>query len=75
MSLHKSLRIDKFKNKQRSVRKRWERVKYLVDNSGGKIPPSIFGLPKEKVIRIKPIKKEKKQIETNLTNLINTGGK
>lgn len=73
MSLHKSLKVDKFKNRKRSVRKREERVKYLMDKSGKTLPPSIFGLPKEKIIRMKAIKKEKKKPETDLGKLAKQG--
>lgn len=56
MSIHPS-----FKNKnreKRTVRKRWERFKTLCKKD--KSPSSLFGLPKEKIVKFK-IKKEKKE--------------
>ena len=62
MSIHPS-----FKNKnreKRTVRKRWERFKILCKKD--KSPSSLFGLPKEKIIKfkIKKEKKEEKSLET-----------
>ena len=64
MSVHSSLRYDKFKNKKITVRKKWERVKALLDK-GQTFPMDIFHLPKEKVMkmRVKP-KTEKKVVTT-----------
>lgn len=72
MSIHPSLKRNKWQQ-QRSVRKRYERIaklernlKWLEKNQ------SVYGLPKEKVIRLKlKIKKEKKEIkiETSLPNI------
>ena len=56
MSIHKTLKIDKYKTK-RSVRTRRERVKRLLEKN--KLN-SVYKLPKEKVIRLK-LKKEKKE--------------
>ena len=64
MSLHKSLRCDKFKNKKRSVRKRAERLRSLMLQEKWEQGQSIYGLPKEKVIRMKLVKKEKKEVVT-----------
>ncbi len=57
MSLHSSLKSSKYKN-IRSVKKRYERLQSLLEK--GKEVLSVFGLPKEKIIRLK-IKKEKKE--------------
>ena len=70
MSLHRSLKIDKFSAKKRSVRKRQERIRSLILQRKWEQGQSVFGLPKEKIIKIKPIKSEKKKVETTLVNLI-----
>ena len=57
MSIHPSLKSSKDK-KIRSVRKRYERLKSLLEK--GKDVLSVFTLPKEKMVRLK-IKKEKKE--------------
>ena len=67
MSLNKTLKIEKWA-KKRTVRKKVERFKTLVNTylkNGGLTPEEvrIYGLPKEKVVRLK-VKKEKKKIET-----------
>ncbi len=61
MSIHSSFK--KNKNEHRTVKKRWERLKALREK--GKTVLSIFGLPKEKIIRYK-LKKEPKE-ETKKT--------
>jgi small basic protein (TIGR04137 family) len=70
MSLHKSLRVDRFKNKKRSVRKRHERIRSLMLQQKFDRGDSIFGLPKEKIFRMKVVKAEKKKVETDLTKLV-----
>lgn len=57
MSIHPSLRPAKGKG-HRSVFKRFERVKMLLDKDKWKQGESVFGLPKVKSIKIK-VKKEK----------------
>jgi small basic protein (TIGR04137 family) len=62
MSMHQSLKGNN-KGKKRSVRKRWERMRSLMlQKKFDKEKQSVFGLPKEKVVRFK-IKKEKKEKE------------
>ena len=58
MSIHPSLSSSEKTKKTRSVLKRAERLKILMDKDTWKEGQSIFGLPKIKTIRIK-IKKEK----------------
>ncbi len=60
MSLHKSLKSYPFKNKHRSVRKRWERFA----DAKLKGQKSVFSLPKEKRIKHKKKKEEEKKEET-----------
>ena len=57
MSIHSSLKGHKNKS-IRSVRKRYERLKALLEKEKDVL--SVFALPKEKIIRLK-IKKEKKE--------------
>jgi len=66
MSLHHSLKSYPFKNRHRSVRKRWERLRSLMlQRKWDKEHDSIFALPKE--IRLKKkIKKEKKEEEKKI---------
>ncbi len=63
MSQHKSLKSNS-NVKARSVKKRWERLQTLI--AKGKIIKSVFGLPKEKVIRfkVKAGKEDEKKEET-----------
>ena len=62
MSIHKSLKSNKFSGK-RSIRKRVERLQKLIDDGKTtKEDLKIYGLPKEKVKRIK-MKKEKKEVK------------
>lgn len=59
MSIHRSLITKAGERKQRSVLKRIERIKILMDKGAFKEETtSCFGLPKSKVSKIK-IKKEK----------------
>ena len=58
MSIHPSLSSSEKAKKVRSVLKRAERLKILMDKDSWKQGQSIFALPKIKTIRIK-IKKEK----------------
>ena len=61
MSIHKSLKIDKYKQ-TRNVRKRYERLRKLIRTEKFVDGLSVFGLPKEKIrrlkIKIKEVKKE-----------------
>lgn len=60
MSIHSSL-SSSFKNrKQRSVLKRFERIKYYISKGSFNEESSVFGLPKIKSLKIK-VKKEKAQ--------------
>ncbi len=58
MSIHPSLRAADKTKKQRSVLKRPERLKTMLERGDWKEGEDIFGLPKIKTLRIK-IKKEK----------------
>jgi small basic protein (TIGR04137 family) len=58
MSIHPSLNFSEKDKKQRSVLKRIERIKYMIEKNEWKENDKIFGLPKIKSVRIK-IKKEK----------------
>ncbi len=58
MSIHPSLSISAKAKRTRSVLKRAERIKILMDKGSWKEGQSIFALPKIKTLRIK-IKKEK----------------
>ena len=58
MSQHPSLRSSDKDSKNRSVLKRYERVKILRDKEKWTEEKSVFGLPKVKVVKFK-IKKEK----------------
>jgi len=58
MSIHPSLNISDKDKKQRSVLKRSERLKMMLEKGQWKEGQKVYGLPKIKTIRIK-IKKEK----------------
>ncbi|MDP2904962.1 MAG: small basic protein [Candidatus Omnitrophota bacterium] len=58
MSIHPSLNISEKDKKQRSVLKRSERLKMMLEKGQWKEGEKVYGLPKIKTIRIK-IKKEK----------------
>jgi len=58
MSIHPSLSASEKYKKQRSVLKRTERLKILMEKGEWKEGDSVYGLPKIKTIRMK-IKKEK----------------
>jgi len=58
MSMHPSLKSSEKGKKQRSVLKRIERLKTMMDKEQWKEGDRVYGLPKIKTIRIK-IKKEK----------------
>lgn len=64
MSIHPSLRASDKTKKQRSVLKRTERLKTMLERGDWKEGEDIFGLPKIKTLRIR-IKKEKaEKVET-----------
>jgi small basic protein (TIGR04137 family) len=58
MSIHPSLNLSRKDKKHRSVLKRTERLKMMMEKGQWKEGDSIFSLPKIKTLRIK-IKKEK----------------
>jgi small basic protein (TIGR04137 family) len=58
MSIHPSLNFSDKDKKQRSVLKRTERLRALMEKNHWKEGDNVFGLPKLKTLRIK-IKKEK----------------
>jgi len=58
MSIHPSLSSSDKNKKQRSVLKRTERIKFMLDKEAWKEGDDVYGLPKIKTLRIK-IKKEK----------------
>ena len=59
MSLHPSLKESEKDKKQRSVLKRSERLRSMIDKGEWKEGMSVFGLPKIKAIKMIKIKKEK----------------
>ncbi len=58
MSIHPSLAISEQDKKQRSVLKRSERIRTMMEKGNWKEGDNVYGLPKLKSVRIK-IKKEK----------------
>jgi len=58
MSIHPSLAISESDKKQRSVLKRTERIRMMLEKGKWKEGDKVYGLPKIKTVRIK-IKKEK----------------
>jgi small basic protein (TIGR04137 family) len=58
MSIHPSLKLSDKDKKQRSVLKRSERLRTMMEKDQWKKGDDVYGLPKIKTIRIK-IKKEK----------------
>jgi small basic protein (TIGR04137 family) len=58
MSIHPSLKLSQKNKKQRSVLKRTERLRTMLEKDQWKPGDEVFGLPKIKTVRIK-IKKEK----------------
>lgn len=70
MSMHRSLKRNVFAG-QRNVRKRYERFAKLCRNiEYMEKLVSVYGLPKEKVIKLKLKIKEKKQEATDLTQVV-----
>ena len=70
MSQHKSLKTNKWKTK-RSVNKRWERLAKLNRTLKWVEGMSVYGLPKEKILRIKLKIKEKKETLTEAQKMEN----
>ncbi len=58
MSIHPSLAISEQDKKQRSVLKRSERIRTMIEKGNWKEGDEVYGLPKLKTVRIK-VKKEK----------------
>ena len=59
MSMHPSLKASEKGKKARSVLKRIERIKAMIDKEKWVEGDAVFGLPKIKMIKIKIMKKEK----------------
>jgi small basic protein (TIGR04137 family) len=59
MSMHPSLKASEKGKKARSVLKRIERLKSMIDKEKWKDGDPVYGLPKLKTIKIKIMKKEK----------------
>lgn len=59
MSMHPSLKASEKGKKARSVLKRIERIKSMIDKEKWKEGDPVYGLPKIKTVRIKIMKKEK----------------
>ena len=66
MSIHPSLAISEKGKKQRSVLKRSERLRMMLEKGKWREGDSVYGLPKIKTVRIK-IKKEKVEKATEAT--------
>ncbi|MFA5311166.1 MAG: small basic protein [Candidatus Omnitrophota bacterium] len=66
MSIHPSLTVSDKDKKQRSVLKRNERIRTMLEKGDWKEGDRVYGLPKLKTIRIK-IKKEKAEKEKDAT--------
>jgi small basic protein (TIGR04137 family) len=58
MSIHPSLNLSKKDKKQKSVLKRTERLRTMMEKGQWKEGDNVYGLPKIKTVRLK-IKKEK----------------
>ena len=67
MSLHPSLRGKGALSSKKSVMKRGERIKWLMNKKLWDDDRSILGLPKIKVVKLKVAKKEKKEKTTEET--------
>ena len=59
MSMHPSLKATEKGKKARSVLKRIERIKTMMDKEKWKEGDAVYGLPKIKAVKIKVMKKEK----------------
>jgi len=60
MSIHKSLKSSQSSKSKRTVHKRWERMRSLMLQKKFDSGQSVWGLPKEKIVKYK-IKKDKKE--------------
>ena len=63
MGLHRSLKRSEKLSSSRTVMKRTERIKWLMEKSKWKEGDSVLGLPKIKIVKLKTIKKEKPKEE------------
>ncbi len=63
MSIHPSLRLSGKDKEQRSVLKRTERLKLMLEKGSWKEGEDVYGLPKIKTLKLK-IKKEKSAAKT-----------
>lgn len=61
MSLHPTLRGSKELSSKKTVLKRGERIKWLMDKKQWSEDKSVLGLPKIKIVKLKIAKKEKKE--------------
>lgn len=61
MSLHPSLKTSEKLAKKKSVLKKVDRIKWLINKKLWNESTSVFGLPKIKIVKIKVSKKEKKE--------------
>lgn len=61
MSLHRSLKGQDALASKKSVMKRGERIKWLMEKKKWDDEQSILGLPKIKVVKLRIAKKEKKE--------------
>ena len=59
MSIHPSLSSSKKEKSQRTVLKRIEKIKHLMEKGKWSDETKVFGLPKIKMLRLKVAKKEK----------------
>jgi len=61
MSLHPSLKGSKKLSSKKTVLKREEKIKWLMDKKEWKEDNPVLGLPKIKIVRLKVSRKEKKE--------------
>ncbi|MCD6539432.1 MAG: small basic protein [Candidatus Omnitrophica bacterium] len=61
MSLHPSLKDSGKISSKKTVLKRDEKIKWLIDKKEWKEDSRVLGLPKIKIVRLKVSKKEKKE--------------
>ncbi|MDD3296659.1 MAG: small basic protein [Candidatus Omnitrophica bacterium] len=71
MGLHSSLKRAEKLGAGRSVMKRTERIKWLMEKGQWNENNKVTGLPKIKVIKLKAVKKEKPKEEENKTQETN----
>lgn len=63
MSIHPSLKIDTAGIQQRTVLTRIERIKDLMKKGKWRDSPSVLGLPKTKIVKVKARKAKKEKEE------------